>query len=99
VAPMILGGLHGTRTAETVQPPFEHPVRDRGRGGGLGRLVICHCVLRAWDVPQVQDFEVLFQLTRTEQIGCQLQVVAAALPPNLFYDELGVSFYEESSNP
>jgi hypothetical protein len=81
-----------------MQPPFEHPVRGRGRGGGLGRQVICHCVLRAWDVPQVQDFKVLFYLTRTEQIGCQLGVVAAALPPDLLYYELGVSFYKESSN-
>jgi hypothetical protein len=82
-----------------VQPPFKHPVRDRGRGGGLGRQVVCHCVLHAWDVSQVQDFEVLFQLTCTKQVGYQLGVIAAALPPDLLYDELGVSFYEESSNP
>jgi hypothetical protein len=81
-----------------MQPPFEHPVRGWGRGGGLGRQVICHCVLRTRDVSQVQDFEVLFQLTRTEQIGYQLGVVVAALPPDLLYYELGVSFYKEPSN-
>jgi hypothetical protein len=81
-----------------VQPPFEHPVGDWGRGGGLGGQVVCHCVLCARDVPQVQDFEVLFQLTHTKQIGCQLGVVTAALPPNLPYDELGVSSYKELSN-
>jgi hypothetical protein len=77
---------------------FEHPIEDWGRGGGLGGQVVCHCILRAWDVSQVQDFEVLFQLTHTEQVSCQLGVVVAALPPDLLYDELGVSFYKEPSN-
>jgi hypothetical protein len=55
-----------------MQPPFKHSVRDQGRGGGLGGQVVCHCVLCTGDVSQVQDFEVLFQLMRMEQVGCQL---------------------------
>jgi hypothetical protein len=51
------------------------------------------------NVLQVQDFEVLFQLVRAEEVGGQLRIVATAFPLDLLEDELGVPFHEEILNP
>jgi hypothetical protein len=41
---------------------------------------------------QFQHIEILLQLPQTDEVGCELGIVAATLPPDLPDDELGVSF-------
>jgi hypothetical protein len=50
-------------------------------------------ILRAGNVLQAQDLEVLFQLASVEKIGDQLRIMATAISLVLD-DELGVSFHE-----
>jgi hypothetical protein len=48
---------------------------------------------------QFQHIEVLLLLPHTDEVGCELGVVAATLPPELPDDELGVSFDQEFPDP
>jgi hypothetical protein len=45
-----------------------------------------------WNMLQFQHIEVLLQPLYMNEIGCELGVVAATLPPDLPDDELGVPF-------
>jgi hypothetical protein len=76
-----------------LQPPFKDPIEDRSLGGGLCRQVIDYCVVYARDVVKVLDFEFLFQLLGMEQVGGQLGISVAALPLNLFDDQLEVALH------
>jgi hypothetical protein len=50
-------------------------------------------------VLQFQHIEVLLQPLQMDEVGCELGVVAATLPPDLSDDELGVSFDQELPDP
>jgi hypothetical protein len=48
---------------------------------------------------QFQHIEVLLQLPHTDEVGCELGIIAAALPPDLPDNELRVSFDQELPDP
>jgi hypothetical protein len=50
-------------------------------------------------VVQVQDIEILFQLSDMEQVRRQLWVIVAAFTLDLLDDELGVTLHKQLSNP
>jgi hypothetical protein len=47
---------------------------------------------------QVQDFEILFQLSDMEQVHNQLRVIAAAFTLDLLDDELGMTHHKKLSD-
>jgi hypothetical protein len=48
---------------------------------------------------QFQHIEVRLQPPHMHEVGCELGLVAATLPPDLPDDELGVSFDQELPDP
>jgi hypothetical protein len=48
---------------------------------------------------QFQGREVLFQLPYVEEVSCELRLVAATFPADLFVNQLGVPLHEELSDP
>jgi hypothetical protein len=78
-------------------------LEDAPRHGCLGRCArgecISCCVAFAWNMLQFQHNEVLLEPLHMNEVGRELGVVAATLPPDLPDDELGVPFDQELSDP